>query len=487
MASFFGANDPVVELNYKAHTGQLEVEEALRENADSANPAAIIEIIASRGWGKTLFFCTTILIPFLEDGANKVLWVAPTFSTAMAPIEDVFKGTDEVTGKRWIPQFDNDGNQVWEFKTTMSGPVLNWFTGASVSFKSADSPDSIVSRGYNMIIIDEAAMIDERVFTQQILGTARKKGIKIYIISSPRGKKHWTYKYFLRGQDPADTQYLSFQQPYTKNPYFNPTLAKLIKDLPEWLYRQEYLAEFIDDGDSVIRGLESILFGAEIAFPTSQQEWELPITDITLKTLSGDIIRKAAERKFVVSLDLAKQLDFTVLNAMDCETGQVVYYKRINKTDYREILQMSSNVCAKYNQADLIFDSTGVGQGLADVLNNYNVVAIPFQFTNESKVDLINKLIVSIEHQEISIPNIVTLKNELAAFTYSLTRTGKISYNAPSGMHDDTVIALALANFYRKDNSFTDEVGVIEEIIDHNSGGSGPRKSFIEECFDDDN
>jgi len=37
------------------------------------------------------------------------------------------------------------------------------------------------------------------------------------------------------------------------------------------------------------------------------------------------------------------------------------------------------------------------------------------------------------------------LHTELSVFTYKMLAGGKISYSAPSGMHDDCVMSLALA------------------------------------------
>lgn len=485
VSSIFGTAPKRVTINYTPHAGQDEVSDSLSANFQSDNPASIAEIIASRGWGKTLYLCCEILVPYLSRNPGaKVMWVAPTYQIAMSPIDDVFKGIDELTGDRWIPDHDDEGNKIWEFSNTVSGPTMRWFNGATVSFKSADSPDSIVSRGYNLIIIDEAALIQESVFTQQILGTARRAGIKIFMISSPRGKKHWTYRYFMKGQDPKETQYLSFQQPYTKNPFFSPILANLIKDLPDWIFRQEYMAQFIDDGDSVFKGLDDCILGPEIAFPGNQQEWAASqISDIKISTPDGEFVRRASERRFIVSMDLAKSVDFTVIYVMDIDIGECVYYKRMNKTDYREVLKQAVDVCGRYNNAELIFDATGVGSGLADFLNNYDVVAHPYTFTNDSKAELINRLALAIEYKDIRIPNIVTVKNELSAFTYSLTRTGKISYNAPAGFHDDIVIAIAMANWFRRENAGSDQLGVIDAVIAHNSGGR--KRSFLDEMQDD--
>jgi len=486
--SVFGLPPSDVAVNYAAHAGQLEVSDKIRDNFRSEHPASIIEVIASRGWGKTLWLVCDVLIPYLERNPNaKVMWVAPTYQIAMSPIDDVFRGVDETNNKRYVPDTDEQGRKIWEFKTTQSGPTLIWHNGATVLFRSADSPDSIVSKGFNRIIIDEAALIEERVFTQQILGTARKAGIKIFLISTPRGKKHWTYRIFCKGQDAAETEYLSFQQPYTKNPYFSDTLKRLIKDIPEWIYRQEYQAEFIEDGESVFRGLEGVFFGDEIDFESSQQEWSKPILETEIDTPDGKVKRKPEERRFVVGLDIAKAVDYSVLVAVDAETGELVYYRRLNKTDYRELLEITEEVCKRYNHADLIFDATGVGQGLGDMFSNYDVVAHPFVFTNESKVEIVNRLILSVEYRELQLPNITTIKNELSVFTYTMTRTGKISYNAPAGFHDDIVMALALANWYRKENNVGENVGVLNEINEWNDARDlNRRRSVLDELAEDD-
>lgn len=475
--------------NYVEHPGQKEITKALRANfaLPQDEQASFVEIIAGRGWGKTLYFVCKILIPYLNSHPGaKVMWVAPTYMIAQSPIEDIFRGTNELTGERWMPEFNNEGKRIWEFTTTRNGPVLRWYNDATVTFRSADAADSIVSRGYNLIIMDEAALIDERVFTLQIMGTARKAGIKIFAITTPRGKKHWTYKYFMKGQDASDKNYLSFQQNYTRNPYFSKTLAELIKDIPEWLYRQEYLAEFIEDGDSVFRGLEQIISGDEINFPTSQQEWASEVRDVKIDTIDGPVLRRFEERRFVCGLDLAKSVDYTVYWVMDVETGQTVFYKRVNKTDYKDILRTAKEICTRYNEADLIFDATGVGGGLADMMAHYDLIGHPYVFTNDSKNELVTKLAVAIEHGQITAPNITTVRGELAAYTYSLTRTGKISYNAPSGMHDDIVMAMALANWYRTENEGSEVVNVIEDVIAFNESSVGKPQNFFDFMDQDD-
>lgn len=45
----------------------------------------------------------------------------------------------------------------------------------------------------------------------------------------------------------------------------------------------------------------------------------------------------------------------------------------------------------------------------------------------------------------MSFPEINDLINELSIFQYEIARGGTVKYSAPSGYHDDCVMALALA------------------------------------------
>jgi hypothetical protein len=468
--SVFGKPPVRVTVNFELHTGQKEVVEAIEKNFASETPAAIVTLVAGRGWGKTALL-GKMLVEFLEANPHaQVLWVSHFASSCLSLIEDFFKAYNDQNGLRMMDDHDEQGNKVWEFVGTKSGLVLRWWNGATVTFRSAENPEAIVSRGYHRIIMDEAALIaDENVFKQRILGVARKKGIKIFLITTPRGK-NWLYNLYLKGLDPSDTNYLSLRQPYTKNPYFNPTQASFIKDIPEFLFRQEYLAEFIEDGRCAFSGIDRVTVGDEISFPGSQQEWAPELGDV-----SG--------RRFVVGLDLAKSIDFTVFYGMDLDSGECVYYRRMNRTDYKQVLELASVVCARLNGATLVYDKTGVGAGIADFVENYGIVSEPFTFTYESKSVLIQKLMLAIEHEAIQIPNITTIQKELRSYEAELTKTGKLTYNAASGFHDDCVIALALANLHREENAqVVMDCQLLDRIVEFNRGGA---RSFYQEMLDD--
>lgn len=68
-----------------------------------------------------------------------------------------------------------------------------------------------------------------------------------------------------------------------------------------------------------------------------------------------------------------------------------------------------------------------------------------FQTTAQSKGPLIDSLALAFEKAEISVLNDPVLMGELQAYTLERLPSGRFRYGAPEGMHDDTVIALALA------------------------------------------
>lgn len=67
-----------------------------------------------------------------------------------------------------------------------------------------------------------------------------------------------------------------------------------------------------------------------------------------------------------------------------------------------------------------------------------------FNTTNNSKNKIIDKLQVALENEYIKLQRDEELLTELRAYKQEITKSGKITYNAPSGYRDDCVIATAI-------------------------------------------
>ncbi len=106
-------------------------------------------------------------------------------------------------------------------------------------------------------------------------------------------------------------------------------------------------------------------------------------------------------------------------------------------------------------------DATGAGDPIFDDLSVVWPRIEAVKFTNQAKTELIQRLIVATEQRQISWPaawNLLT--NELKRYEYAVTSNGTITYNAPSGVHDGCVIALALANKARHAISHNQDIAI---------------------------
>lgn len=86
-----------------------------------------------------------------------------------------------------------------------------------------------------------------------------------------------------------------------------------------------------------------------------------------------------------------------------------------------------------------------MGEPLIEQLQRDGYPVHGFTTTNATKAKVVEGLALAFERQEITIPDDQILIAELEAFESERLPSGQVRYQAPPGMHDDTVIALALA------------------------------------------
>jgi len=165
-------------------------------------------------------------------------------------------------------------------------------------------------------------------------------------------------------------------------------------------------------------------------------------------------------RQVVIGVDIAKHSDWTVLIAMDATSGRCFDMERFNHLEW-PIQKERILGFARKHRGRIILDATGIGDPICDDLKRMWPDIEGFKLTAGSKVELIQRLIVALEQRRISWPGggsgqesgirgqWEALTNELRRYEYAIGPSGHISYSAPSGYHDDCVMALALANHGR--------------------------------------
>ncbi len=178
-----------------------------------------------------------------------------------------------------------------------------------------------------------------------------------------------------------------------------------------------------------------------------------------INCVAGDFEEPKAGFDYILGVDLAKSIDYTVLSVMCRQTKHLVYFKRLeneNKTSWHEQKEQIRAVAYKYNNALAVVDASGPGDPIVEDLlregvgvwhhQKANGDSIPgVKFTNIIKEDMIERLKIAIETRLITFPRVDILLDELNIFECEMTASRRFRYQAPEGKHDDCVISLALA------------------------------------------
>lgn len=297
---------------------------------------------------------------------------------------------------------------------------LKVITGGSLECWAMNTIETLRGRKYAYAIIDEAALIrDSSYFDAIIRPTLTDYRGGALFLSTPRGRNHF-YRMYTLGLQQFDNEWAAFQFPTSANPHINKDeIESARRLLPDRLFRQEYLAEFLDDGGGVFRRVRDCADGQMNDNPQDG-------------------------RAYVIGVDLGKHNDYTVMAVMDVEARALVWYERFSQIDYTLQLARLQSLAQRY-QPELIQIERNIGEMFIEQAQRIPLPVKAFQTTNASKQVLIDNLALAFERGTIRIPNDATLIGELEAYEMERLAGGTFRYSAPDGLHDDTVIALALA------------------------------------------
>lgn len=369
-----------------------ENQEKVRSEAERFNV-----LDCGRRWGKTVLAINLMSETAIEG--HPAGYFAPTYKLLEGTFKEALDCLEPIIQRKHDNQF------------------IELITGGIIDFWSLDNPHAGRSRKYKRVIIDEAAFVKAlwEAWTKSIRPTLTDLKGDAYFMSTPRGKNDF-YKLHSRGKSGTEN-WKSWTMPTSTNPYIDPLeLIDAKKDLPDYAYNQEYLAEF---NDSVANP-----FGYEFIKRQVKPISHLPAVSY--------------------GVDLAKSVDWTVVIGLD-ENGYICYFERW-QSDWAQTRRKVIDIVGTTQCA---IDSTGVGDPIVEDIQKECYQVESFKFTSTSKQQIMEGLASAIQKGYISVLNGI-IQDELESFEYTFSGTG-VKYSAPSGMHDDTVCALALA-YYKFQN-----------------------------------
>jgi len=124
--------------------------------------------------------------------------------------------------------------------------IIELSNGSTVRMGSINQVDSCVGRSYDLIIFDEAALVDGRdAFNVALRPTLDKQNSKAIFISTPRGRNNWFSDFYNRGYNNEYPEWISIRASYHENPRHSETdIIEAKKAMSESEFNQEYLADF---------------------------------------------------------------------------------------------------------------------------------------------------------------------------------------------------------------------------------------------------
>jgi len=292
------------------------------------------------------------------------------------------------------------------------------------------------SRKYKGIAIDEAALVPTLMekLENDILATLADYDGNADIFSTPKGFNVF-HQLWSKGQDKDSKEWKSWPpMPTSMNPFISKSFIEMSRqNMSASAFNQEFLALFLDDAGLVFRRVMEAITA----------KWQDKPPDVAQPNEFGE--GAGEPHKYVFGVDWGKSNDWTVVMVLDLLTREVVNYDRFNQIDYHVQRQRLEALYKVFKPDIIIAERNAMGDPIIEELQRSGMPVQPFTTTQASKIKAIEDLSLAFEQGDIKIPNDQTLISELQSYAGERLPSGIMRYNAPSGLHDDCVMALALA------------------------------------------
>lgn len=397
----------MIATGFTPHDNQRKIIQSILEDDTKLHIVSV-----GRQFGKSLMGINLVLYWAINNSPCKILWVSPVYSQT----NKVQKELDNAIRDSMFIESCN-----------YSDSYIKLRNGSEIYFRSAERYDNIRGFTFDYAVLDEAAFMKEEAWSEAIRPTLAVKGKKALFLSTPKGK-NWFYKLYNMGISPDYKNIKAYKGSSYDTPYISDEeINDARKQLAPNIFKQEYLAEFLDGGGSVFSNIKSNTFNA---YPNP----------------TGTIY---------CGIDLGRADDWTVATFMD-SNGNVIHIYRANNRPWNEMTNEIASLINKYKAIGAI-EVNSMGDVIYEQLKAKVTTLYPFQTTNKSKQEIIEGLILDFNESNIKIPSETlfnALAHELEVFTYDYNpKTRSIKYGAPSPLHDDCVMSLAITNWCRKTQS----------------------------------
>lgn len=387
--------------------------------------ADTIVIKASRQqYGKSSFAKAELLRFALSDSGSINAYVAPDLGLSRKMFKEIVKA-----GHNFIAA--KNGQDL----------TIEFINGSLIRFHSEGQGEAL--RGYTVtgiLIVDEGSSFKDTTFYEYISPWVTVHKALTVIISTPKFKIGFFYESYKEGFNKNNPYYKTFDWVADYHIDIAPEDLSKKDKMPLMKWKSEYEGKFIEAQGSVFdftgcfldkltNPYYEIYLGLDFGTGSGQDD----------TVLTG--INEFGEQVFIWAVN---DLSPTDQIAEICEMlDSFVYYD----TGYRGEKLTVSKIKSFY------VEQNSIGKIYSDAIINRGYAINPFVTTNTSKRKLVEAMQVGFQKKEIKM---IVDPVQTSQFSFYETKvnpvTNLVTYNAPSGMHDDHVISLMLAYKGYKEN-----------------------------------
>lgn len=373
----------------------------------------------------------------LSDGAQFKVVAAGRRSgktlMALRPLTDAAV-IDHLPAGYFAPSYKKM-DEVWEEHKVILAPVivnkdeqlriLRILGGGRIDYWTMEDENAGRSRRYKRIVIDEAGEVAnlKKICEESIFPTLTDFNGSAQIQGTPRGHNGF-WQFYQRGiaeNRMRFPEWKSFQYSSHCNPFLPRSFLDMMqRTLPQRVYEQEYLAQFLSDNDAVFRHVRERATAIE-------QDRAIP------------------GHMYTFGVDYARTGDFSVITVYDATLRSEVKIDRSQGIEFEQQRGRLYALWELFRPESILVEDNAMGLPIVEQLFKEGLPVVAWHTGNATKAILVDELALGFERNTFTILPDEGHIGELQAYEATRTASGLWKYAAPEGMHDDTVMGLMLA------------------------------------------
>jgi hypothetical protein len=386
------------------------------------HPARYKVLACGRRWGKDTLLDRVVILALL-NGMNSAILVPKDIDA------------DKIRERHHIILRELELAKMVKWKDEPSQVRFEPSKGI-IRYYTVKNHASIRGSGLDLVILNECGELSllldlEKVWERVLRPTLIDRIGKAWFAGTPRGITSF-YRLFVRGDSSFEqySDWRSWQYSSFDNPHISAEeIEKMIEEekLSPQSISQEIYAQFIDNEGAVFTGLDKICI---------------------LNPKKADFVKP---RAVVAGIDVGVSNDYTAISIMSIGLSPTVEYAiyRWRVPSLKKNVARILETLKEWHPVEVVVETNAIGemfyQEIADTLALYGVSVTGHYTTTQSKSDVIFDLRDAMEKSNILLVADPEATAELSAFQSKRRESGTMSFGAPSSLHDDTVIARALA------------------------------------------